>query len=165
MEDHEMLERYENGEDPLELSIEKWEDIVNGSGQDHGGENCALCQKYFDVSDDEHKNCAGCPILEKTGYRGCVGTPYEEYSNLSNWEDEEEYLRLANEELDFLKSLRTEPEEELHPIHEAWEKLREAAILVRKTPCLELECDDCPIGTTLCEICGFIRSGTFDPQD
>ena len=50
MDRSEMLERLEKGEDPLDVAIKKWEDIVDGTGVDKG--NCALCEVY---------GCIRCP--------------------------------------------------------------------------------------------------------
>lgn len=111
-----MLGRLEEGEDPLELSIEKWEDIVEGVGFEDGIDNCALCEKYREYE------CAGCPI-DDSGNWGCEGTPYGEisdhmidcedckhYDENGDLLDEpiycEEALVIAQRELDFLRSLR-----------------------------------------------------------
>jgi len=55
MEREEMFERLEAGEHPIDLSIRKWEDIVDGVGKDEGGGNCALCQKYDCYDNDYEK--------------------------------------------------------------------------------------------------------------
>lgn len=98
MNREEMLARLKKGEDPLELSIEKWEDVVDkGLDADQGWENCALCEKYFPSGCSDP--CKGCPIFEKTGKHFCDGTPYEKYQITA---DED----IAKEEVEFLKSLR-----------------------------------------------------------
>lgn len=98
-----MLRKLEAGEDPLELAIQKWQDIVDDKGENQGTANCALCQKYFTA---EHVNCGGCPVFAKTGVEGCADTPYEELEEMS----EEAYYnppkKIAIAELEFLKSLR-----------------------------------------------------------
>lgn len=97
---------------PLELSIRKWEDIVAGVGVDNSSDNCALCHVYL------HNDCDGCPVAEVAA-GGCIGTPYELYSNLAlevltrglperktQADIDKELLEYAKEEVEFLKSLR-----------------------------------------------------------
>ena len=100
-------------EQAIQLSIEKWEDIVNGEGIDEGGFNCALCKQYFFfcVADDASK----CPIYELTGKVNCDGTPYEKWLNHQRKLHPEAIhikrvecntcKRLAKKELEFLRSL------------------------------------------------------------
>ena len=57
----------------LKGSIEKWEDIVAGTGHDDGAENCPLCQLFI------RNECVGCPVFEKTRMRECQGTPYQRW--------------------------------------------------------------------------------------
>ena len=77
----EMLERLAKGEDPLDLSIEKWEDIVEHLNKissfeefnkeiEMGIYNCALCETYYDGS------CIKCPVKILTGKAECQGTPF-----------------------------------------------------------------------------------------
>ena len=93
----EMLRRLKAGEDPLELSIEKWQDIVDGKGRNNGSENCALCQMF---------SCRVCPIKKKTGF-ACSGTPYFHFGHSHTKLDR---LHWAKKELEFLKSLRKKEE-------------------------------------------------------
>lgn len=94
----------------LKGSIAKWKSIVDGTGKDEGADNCPLCKQFIDCYeiDEEGNNicCVGCPVSQKTGKEGCLGSPYEKYSNCS----EECKPRHARAELAFLKSLL--PEEE-----------------------------------------------------
>lgn len=90
-----MLARLKKGEDPLELSIEKWQDIVDGKGRDYGYKNCALCETYFE--------CKGCPIDTGRQPFGCWGTPYDNYQYANSTRARRE---AASKELEFLKSLR-----------------------------------------------------------
>lgn len=76
----------------LHGTILKWEKIIDGTGKDLGVFNCPLC-KIFAFGRPEGDECSGCPVYEKTGLSGCQGTP------LANWP------RVAQDELDFLKSL------------------------------------------------------------
>jgi len=88
-----MLARLKKGEDPLELSIEKWQDIVDGKGRDYGSDNCALCEIY---------HCSLCPVKRKAIF-GCQGTPYPDYENATTTKQRKKFAKL---ELEFLKSLR-----------------------------------------------------------
>jgi len=67
MNREEMLTRLEKGEDALELSIEKWQDIKkSGEAVKIGFSNCALCHLY-NTQANHTAYCEGCPIYEKTG--------------------------------------------------------------------------------------------------
>ena len=107
----EMVDRIKNGEDALELSIEKWKDIVNHlksikyeSDYDYaledGDQNCALCFLY------RKDGCAKCPVYKFTGYQECNATPYVEFSDCEYEDFFFSKLSIAKEELEFLKSLR-----------------------------------------------------------
>ena len=98
MNREEMLKRLRKGEDPLDLSIQKWRDIVDGKGVDDGMKNCALCEKF-----NKFEGCYGCPVAEKTGQCFCEGTPYERIGYPIS-------KRLALAELRFLESLKKEPQ-------------------------------------------------------
>ena len=102
------------GKDPLELSIKKWEDIVNKTGKDAGRLNCALCLVYLE------NNCADCPVRDYTGDIVCSNTPYEEWSYHMIWAHDypsrpwsvkcKTCMMYAKRELAFLKSLRRNKE-------------------------------------------------------
>jgi hypothetical protein len=96
----------------LEKSIKKWEDILNNEDVDLGTKNCALCELFH------HYNCNHCPVKNKSGMTFCNDTPYEK------WEIHHEEMhgdpsftkrqpncpiceKLAKDEIDFLKSLRS----------------------------------------------------------
>jgi len=98
MNREEMLARLKKGEDPLELSIEKWQDIVDGKGEELGEDNCALCQVSKVI-------CSDCPVFKKTKQEACCGTPYSDFTSTY---EEDERKKLAKKELAFLKSLRKE---------------------------------------------------------
>lgn len=93
MKREEMLKRLKAGESPLELSIEKWQDIVDGKGEDQSSLNCALCETTPIDAEDE---CNGCIVKETTGEPNCLGTPYHDHAD-EDW---------AKRELEFLKYLR-----------------------------------------------------------
>lgn len=105
----------------LNGSIKKWESIVHGIGTDEGAKNCPLCTMYlsnggngaFEFSEEE---CLGCPVAEEVDSRGCVGTPYTDWTQYLRYHQysgypvkykvfDKESLRLAKEELRFLRSL------------------------------------------------------------
>jgi len=109
----EMLKRlYDKGEDPLELSIEKWEDIYNAIKRlrkyipntigklEDGVHNCALCEIAF------HSDCKGCPIARATNSRRCIGTPYWLFQTALHKGDLHKLKQTARTEIEFLKSLR-----------------------------------------------------------
>ena len=98
---------------PLEGSIKKWEDIVEGSGEDESTENCPLCEEYIDLD----LKCEGCPVSNYTGYTFCGESPYAAWdTHLTEFHGKvlpfgkvkgcKTCDDLAQAELDFLKSLR-----------------------------------------------------------
>jgi len=107
----EMLEKLKTGEDPLDLSIEKWRDIVEHLNKisnfeefdkeiEMGAHNCALCEAYFDGS------CIKCPVKILTGEAECQGTPFKKFNKAYIAEDLEGMRKAARAELEFLKSLK-----------------------------------------------------------
>ena len=99
----------------LKNSIKKWERITNGKGQDDGGYNCSLCQRFKQTEctyNDEQ-----CPVTIKTGKVQCEKSPY------IAWQNHQESVhkinchphriqsgckgcvKAAKKEVDFLKSL------------------------------------------------------------
>ena len=98
----------------LKKSIKKWEKVVDGSGEDDGSENCALCKRF------DAETCVlygeQCPIRKKTRRKGCAGTPFITWQNHQDYDHEESFpyaiqlgckkcVVLAKKELNFLKSL------------------------------------------------------------
>jgi len=98
MEREDMLERLKAGEDPLDLSIEKWQDIINGEGRDGAGANCALCETI-------DMGCKGCVVNEDTG-NGCHGTPYDRYRSHTT-KTSVKRMEAAKAELEYLNGLKT----------------------------------------------------------
>jgi hypothetical protein len=95
----------EHEEDPLSLSIEKWEFIVKTLREhprtkidDGGTQTCALCVHYPD-------GCEDCPVMNVTGEWSCRGTPYSAWLNKRS-------LTAAQAELKFLQGLRKLEEDE-----------------------------------------------------
>lgn len=102
------------------MSIQKWQDIVDGVGVDDGAKNCALCE-MFSENLPVIKICVGCPVWKKTGERCCADTPYDDWMEIqearekrdrdydSLWECfDEKSKEAAKKELEFLKSLLPE---------------------------------------------------------
>lgn len=100
MNREEMMRRLKAGEDPLEVSIAKWQEIVKNNGKKPDGTNdvatCALCETY------PESDCNGCPVAKKAGEHCCMNTPYEKWV----FADDNNKLQAAKEELAFLISLR-----------------------------------------------------------
>jgi len=99
--------------DLLKESIKKWVDIIQGSGCDHGADNCALCKEYrIEKYIDERytADCTNCPVKQTTGYNFCKETPYIVWISLSCIHNSNGAKNLilynaAVNEFDFLKSL------------------------------------------------------------
>jgi len=85
-----MLRRLGEGEDPLELSIEKWKDIIEGKEDDT--DNCALCKTNI---------CSNC-IADSDGW--CCGGYYDAY--VIGCESGTYHKELAIDVYDYLCSLR-----------------------------------------------------------
>lgn len=98
----------------LRGSVAKWERIVAGTDINRAIENCPLCAAF----NHPPSHCRGCPVMDKTGQFGCGGTPYEEFEasvsldggvglNLNDLGGlhRARFLKLAQAELDFLRSL------------------------------------------------------------
>lgn len=69
----------------LKASIVKWEQIVAGTGLDHGWSNCPLCRNYYLPHGHEAwttQYCKGCPVRNTSGATGCDATPYEGWSRV-----------------------------------------------------------------------------------
>lgn len=112
----------------LRGSIQKWNDILAGTGHDKGCDNCPLCKEFADKTDGESDEdgieCAGCPVRERTGKPGCENSPYTKWARVTFYQDLdddrcvrlpldgkiEDAIAAAREERDFLVSLL--PEEE-----------------------------------------------------
>lgn len=70
MNSDEMIKRINNEEPLIDITIQKWKDIADGTGFCSGILNCALCYVYFQES------CTSCPISKFTGLKGCNNTPF-----------------------------------------------------------------------------------------
>jgi hypothetical protein len=87
----------------LQESVVVWQDIVDGKRASEGMDSCPLCAMFVS------NNCSGCPVREHTSTCGCHGTPYANFADKCHNKllapDDVEGKRLAQAELDFLKSL------------------------------------------------------------
>lgn len=93
----------------------KFARIREGSGNDEGPDNCALCEEYFDDG-----KCNGCPIMDKTGLVRCLDTPYpawEEHQSIEHdsdfkdmriYDDCPQCKALSMKEFNFLAALFSE---------------------------------------------------------
>lgn len=95
----------------LRGSIQKWRDIVAGTGEDNGVDNCSLCEAF------EYSGCYDCPVRNRTGLPGCAESPYDTWNRFFEWgqfpriADSEEKKAAAQAELEFLISLLPEGEQ------------------------------------------------------
>lgn len=92
----------------LECSIKKWERILRGEISDRGHMNCRLCSIFLYQNMSDKYMCTGCPVAEKVQMRGCHGTPYYDFyhASPSGWAITPKAIEAAEEELNFLRSLR-----------------------------------------------------------
>jgi hypothetical protein len=95
-----MISRNWNNGTPLGGSIQKWQDIMDGTAEDEGVRNCPLCRLYYNPEFGGFP-CAGCIIRETTRKPFCIGTPYEMYTIHS----ESVKNQIKKSERDFLISL------------------------------------------------------------
>lgn len=101
----------------LEASILHWQENVKAAATENvkmGADRCALCAMFL-----EH-DCKGCPVMQRTGYPGCLRSPYRavwaaylmwKYTKLSSCANiwlaaRDEFRKAAQAEVDFLISLR-----------------------------------------------------------
>jgi len=115
MNREEMLRRLRAGEDPLDLSIEKWKDIVVylqkiqsakefDESLEEGMRNCALCETFRD--------CKGCPIFEETGTSDCKNTSYYDFQAAWDKNDLVGMLSAAKRMLELLEKIKMKKLEE-----------------------------------------------------
>lgn len=122
MNREEMLARLDRGEDPLDVSIQKWRDIVEhlehissfdqfDDSLERGSLNCALCEV--------HSSCLDCPIVthakchspntaDGRKYGLCRYTPYYEFFFAVARQDLAAMRTAAKKELQFLEQLKAE---------------------------------------------------------
>jgi hypothetical protein len=103
MEPDEVRRRLSDGEDPLNLSIEKYERLIEADFEDieekHiGSTSCACCQKYNNI-------CEECPIGEITGRMECEGISYYDMRNALHLR-RKRFFKYAKKILEELKDIR-----------------------------------------------------------
>jgi hypothetical protein len=92
--------------DAFDISIAKWKTIVllhkDGAGSFYEGANttCGLCMLYWEA------HCYGCPIAEHTGTELCHDTPYYNYDLEDEYNEPEDLMLRAQDEVDFLVALK-----------------------------------------------------------
>jgi|WetSurSiteA1Bulk_404760.scaffolds.fasta_scaffold05732_8 hypothetical protein len=64
----------------IEKGIKKWESVVAG-GPEYGAKDCALCQMFLKYNNLDNNSCDGCPIYLDTHRPFCEGTPYVNWTN------------------------------------------------------------------------------------
>jgi len=83
----------------LELSILKWETIVNylkineGKVIDNDGDTCALCELYVNRMPWTAEECGRCPVALMAGTEGCYSTPWRGKASLYDAQAELEFLK------------------------------------------------------------------------
>lgn len=100
----------------LEKSITKWENIVARKKTDQGSKDCSLCERFSDYRctiEEDGVVVEECPVAIRAEDYGCSHTPYAEWIRAyprptrvcdpSEYTDEQ--ILLAEQELDFLRSL------------------------------------------------------------
>lgn len=87
----------------LKGSIKKWEGILKGIRHNLGMHDCPLCKLF----NNARYSCNGCPVKERVNRTYCEGTPYYDfmYGERKYGISSKKYKKLAQKELDFLKSL------------------------------------------------------------
>jgi len=107
---------------PLEASIEHWtHNRDNPADATFGPDKCALCLEHrrilpVDWAGHREIDCHTCPVAQRTGQNGCLGSPYQAACHTHNdWLDEPNphtlaaWTAAAQAEIDFLISLRKDP--------------------------------------------------------
>ena len=102
--------------DALKESIEHWERIYTNTrheGEHCGAHDCALCKlfnnNYFEHLDQGKSCCEGCPVEAYTGVPFCDNTPYHYLRAFKLYS--KEFMQVAKEEYEFLKSLLPKDED------------------------------------------------------
>ena len=109
MNNRDMEVRLRNGESRLDVSIEKWRQIVDGEADLDSGvfpDNCALCDKYI------HLNCRRCP-LEIAGEK-CTdtGSIWSNFNDSMTHGTDDKAMEYAQDMLDKLTSIKDAHETE-----------------------------------------------------
>jgi hypothetical protein len=110
MDSDEMIKRINSGEPLIDITINKWKDVANGTGGCLGRFNCALCHEYF------YDKCENCPIYKFTGFTHCYKTPFrtwyghymEKHLGFPTTRTCPVCKSIANREVEFLEQVKSE---------------------------------------------------------
>lgn len=87
----------------LKASIAHWEDNLElakaGQEFEYYADDCPLCVLFYDL------DCAGCPVLAKTGEIFCKNSPWGRVNRAVASHEHDEVRPAVQAELDFLHSL------------------------------------------------------------
>jgi len=101
----------------IDLSMRKWEKVIDGTGTDRGRNDCPLCIRYCNVSEGmvtKETACFGCPVKLTSKLQFCNNTPYVKWVNHQRIAHDRtadlkiecgKCKKLAIEELEFLRSV------------------------------------------------------------
>lgn len=64
-------------EHTIRSEIHKWRGVVEQDKLDQGRMNSPLCQLFDPTGDNK---CKGCPVKERTGKPGCIGTLMDDWT-------------------------------------------------------------------------------------
>jgi len=122
----EMIDLWARGIPPIDITIQKWNEILSFlKGLDTfdekahselddyyqlGSANCALCEAYAVTVNRIEDTCQACPICKIRGkhHVHCEDTPYESFIDAQNDEALDRMIRGAEQELLFLEEIKTE---------------------------------------------------------
>jgi hypothetical protein len=87
----------------LEASIRKWESDETPSGTI---EDCALCKLFYPpILPPRDAPCAGCPVAAKSGKPYCRNTPFDDWVEAKESDDDEGAMIYQRRMASFLRSL------------------------------------------------------------
>lgn len=96
-------------QEALDDSIRHWKTYASGDGDLEGFPNsrsCSLCRLFFFKS----PACNGCPIMKKTGFVVCAGSPYGlAIDALKLGYTSPEFMSAAQKMVDFLEDIKNNP--------------------------------------------------------
>ena len=108
----------------LRASIVHWEENIAAETPSSAGtlsDDCPLCAAFGKIKGEWGSGrCGGCPVADRVEDDGCAGTPWEEANRaLALWitraptaEYRDHWRAFAQNELDFLKSLLPENQDD-----------------------------------------------------
>lgn len=94
----------------LRGSIDKWRAIEERRGTNYASTNCPLCRMFMGTDlRYSSGDCAGCPVMLRTGVSGCRSTPYHHNDQVRVAQQPhtftDEQVAAARAEREFLESL------------------------------------------------------------